>query len=185
MWQRRNRQATNPYSDVKARQRGDLLVVLVNERSDVENRDSRLMDKLGSSDVNAVGNYGLTGGLGTAAGSASLNEQSNSTRRFAGNAQFQSEREFLDRFTVVVEDVFPNGNLLLKGTRHVQIEGDRRTLVLTGIVRQVDVTSANTISSQDVAKLDIRYASTDKRGAEKRFLNQGWLGKRLNHWWPF
>ncbi len=181
IWLRRKRSTTNPYVDVKARRPGDLLVVLINERSDVENLDRRSLNKSGSSDASISGSYSFSPG---STGTGTLSEQTSGSRTFDGNTQFQSEREFLDRFTVSVIDVLPNGNLLIQGHRKVAIEGDQKSLVLTGVVRQVDVSLENTISSQDVAQLDIRYLSTARNGAERKFINQGWLGRAFNKWWP-
>lgn len=183
LWQRRDPALANQFADVKAHRPGDLLVVVINERSDVENRDQRLMQKANSSSSDASFNYNVTGDLGGGSGGIGYDQDSAAARDFQGNSQFRSEREFLDRFTVKIIDTTPNGNLLISGTRHVSLEGDQRTLVLTGIVRAVDVLANNSVSSQRVANLDIRYASD--YGAEQHFINQGWLSKKFNKWWPF
>lgn len=185
LWRRRQRPDFNLISDVKARGPGDLLVVTINEQSDVENRDQRLLRKQNSSNSEASGTYGVGGGLGTAAGNLGFDQDSAASRQFNGNTQYRSEREFLDRFTVMVTDTTPNGNLLISGKRNVALEGDNRTLVLTGIVRATDVSPDNAISSRMVANLVIRYQSDPQdNGAEKRFIDQGWLGKKLNQYWP-
>lgn len=185
LWQRRDPVLLNPYVDAKARRPGDLLVVQINERSDVQNRDQRLMQKNNMSSSDASVSGGLSGVFGSDAGEMSFDQESAAARQFNGNSQFRSERGFIDQFTVTVVDVTPNGNLLISGKRQVGVEGDTRTLVLTGIVRGVDVTAANTIPSSKVANLDIHYEAREDEGAERRFLNQGWLGKKLNKWWPY
>lgn len=184
LWQRRDPRLTNMFADVKARRPGDLLVIRINERSDVENKDQRLMQKQNSSSSDASGNFNLAGDFGSTDGGLGFEQDSSAARNFQGNTQFKSEREFMDQFTVMVIDTTPNGNLLVSGTRHVELEGDRRTLVLTGTVRASDILPDNSIPSQKVANLDIRYASSGRDGAEQKFINQGWLGKRLNRIWP-
>ncbi len=183
LWQRRDPMLANPFADVKAVRPGDLLVILINERSDVENRDQRLLQKLNSSSSDASFNYGLSGDLGSGNGGLGFDQDSAASRDFNGNTQYRSEREFLDRFTVTVVDTTPNGNLIVSGTRNVSLEGDQRTLILTGIVRAVDVLPNNSVPSQRVADLNIRYAADE--GAEQKFINQGWLGKKFNRWWPW
>jgi flagellar L-ring protein precursor FlgH len=183
LWQRRDPALANQFADVKASRPGDLLVVVINERSDVENRDQRLLQKQNSSSSEASFNYAANGDISNGSGGIGFDQDSAASRDFNGNTQYRSEREFLDRFTVTVVDTTPNGNLLVSGTRHVSLEGDQRTLVLTGIVRAVDVLANNSVPSQRVANLDIRYASD--YGAEQKFINQGWLGKKLNRWWPY
>ncbi len=184
LWQRRDSRMVNLVSDVKARQIGDLLFVTINEQSDVENRDQRLMTKQNSSASEANGNYGFAGGLGSANGGLNFDQDTAASRQFNGNTQFRSEREFIDRFTVTVMDVLPNGNLLVSGARNVSLEGDNRKLILTGLVRSTDVDINNTVSSRMVSNLVIEYESDQQESPEGKFLNQGWLGKKLNKWWP-
>lgn len=184
IWQRRDSRMVNLVSDAKARQVGDLLFVTINEQSDVENRDQRLMTKANSSTSEASGAYGAQGGIGTASGGLSFDQDSAASRNFTGNTQFRSEREFIDRFTVTVMDVLPNGNLLVSGARNVSLEGDNRKLILTGMVRSTDVSIDNVVSSRMVSNLVIEYESDQKESPEGKFLNQGWLGKKLNKWWP-
>jgi flagellar L-ring protein precursor FlgH len=174
----------NMFSDVKAREPGDLLFVTINEQSDVENKDQRLLRKQNLSASGANGTYGLGGGLGAATGNLNFDQDSSANRQFNGDTQFKSEREFTDRFTVQVIDRMPNGNLLIAGRRNVSLEGDNRMLVLTGVVRDVDVSATNIVSSTLVSNLSIRYESNGGNGAEPKFINQGWLGKKLNRLWP-
>ena len=153
------------FGDVKARQPGDLLTVIIEERSRIENKDNRLMRKLNSAVSNTTGDYGLTGGLGAGVGGLTANANSSANRDFQGNTRYKSERDFSDRFTVSVIDRLPNGNLLIRGKRMVSMEGDGRELVLTGMVRAVDISGLNQISSKDIADLEIRY-ETDPNESE-------------------
>ena len=79
-------------------------------------------------------------------------------------------------------DRLPNGNLVVSGSRDIVVEGDLRQLVLSGIIREFDIRDDNTVSSRNVAQLRIQY---NGKGAETHFVNQGWLARRLNKWWPF
>ncbi len=185
LWERRSPRMVDRYSDVKANRPGDLLVITINQRSDVRNKDDRKMGNTASSTSNLSGDYGLSGGLGGAIGGLSADHEAEATRNFNGNTEFKSEREFLDTFTVTVVDVLENGNMLVSGTRDVWIGDDKRRLVLTGIVRPADVTPTNTVPSSQVGDLQIRYAKDQAEGSEHRFLNQGWLGRSLNRWLPF
>lgn len=183
LWQRRDARMANLVADVKAFRPGDLLFVSIDEQSDVQNRDQRLMRKQSSKSTDASTTYNLGGDLGSGAGSLNFDGETSGNRQFNGNTQFRSEREFADRFTVTVVDTLPNGNMLISGKRNVSLETDNRTLILTGMVRSVDVRPDNTISSRMVSNLVIRYES--EVGPEKAFINQGWLGRKFNRWLPF
>lgn len=183
LWQRRDSRMTDLFSDVKARRPGDLLVITIDQQSDVENLDQRTMRKQNSSSAEGNGTYGLGGGLGSAAGNLNFDSETAGNRQFNGNTQFRSEREFSDRFTVQVIDTLPNGNLLVTGKRNMSLEGDNRVLVLSGVVRNVDVGANNSISSRLVSNLTISYESA-AQDSEHGFLNQSWLGRRFNRIWP-
>jgi flagellar L-ring protein precursor FlgH len=182
LFERRSPNQIDQYRNYAARQRGDLLSVVISESTDVENRDERSLDKSGASNVTGGLSYAIGGGLGGAIGDGALNQTSSSSRGFTGDTEFRSERQFLDRFTVTVIDVQPNGNLIISGKRNISVQGDSRTLQLTGVVRQVDLLPDNSIPSRLVASLDIRLTG---KGPEQKFNKQGSFSKRINRLWPF
>ena len=182
LFDRCDQNSISPVLNNVARNRGDLLVVLINESSDVENIDERSLDRTGTATLNGAVNYGLTGDLGVGNGTGSIGQTSDQSRSFTGDSEFRSARQFQDQFTVTVIDVLPNGNMLVKGKRKVTLQGDSRTLQLTGIIRKIDVLPNNVISSQLVANLEIKLLA---EGTEDEISKQGWLGKRLNRILPF
>ena len=182
LFERRSPNQIDQYRNYAARNIGDVLTILINESTDVENRDERSLDKTGSSSFDGSLNYGVGGGLGTAIGNASLGDATSSAREFTGDTEFRSERQFADRFTVSVVDVLPNGNLVVLGIRSITVQGDTRELQLSGIVRPLDVLGGNLVSSRLVANLKIML---EARGAEESFNSQGWLSRKVNRFWPF
>lgn len=182
LFERRSVNQIDQYRNYAARHKGDLLFILINENTDVENRDERILDKTGNSSFSGNINYLFGGGLGNSAGAADVGYSSDSQRGFTGDTEFRSEREFNDRFTVTVVDVLPNGNLVVSGRRMITVQGDLRELRLSGVVRQYDVLRGNSVPSHLVSNLKIEL---DAAGAEQAFSNQGWLSRGLNKWWPF
>ena len=178
LWDKRDDRKAFLFRDIKARNVGDNLTIAIIENTDVANSDSRGMSKATAKAASGGFSYG---GFG-AAGDASASIGSDSVREFDGDTNFSSDRQFIDRFSVTVIDTLPNGNMLVSGSRELLVEGDSRKLVLTGIVRGDDIRSDNSVRSSNVANLKIRYQGT---GQETKFVNQGWLGKRLNKYWPF
>ncbi len=172
----------NLFRDLRSYAPGDLLVVTIDQSTDVQNRDQRNLAKDASASKSLGLGFGLGGVFGTDEGSIDAEGSTDSNRRFNGNTHLRSERDFIDRFTVTVVDRLPNDNLLIAGKRKVTIDGDTRTLILSGVVRSIDVTANNTISSRLVSQLELSY---ENDGVESKFINQGWLGKKFNRWWPF
>ncbi len=184
LWQNRADKWANPVGDFRALRPGDLLVITIRENTDVQNRDQRQMNKATQQSSKAGGGFSLSGLFGTSKGEADADQSSSATRKFNGQSQNDIERVFTDKFTVTVLDVMPNGNLLVAGKRQLSVEGDAREIVLTGQVRPVDVKPDNSVASNFVADLKLQYESNDV-GSESAFVNQGWLGRKMNKWLPF
>jgi flagellar L-ring protein precursor FlgH len=111
-----------------------------------------------------------------------MNMNGSTQRNFNGSAQLTSDRRFLDRITVMVVDVLPNGNLVIEGYRSRIVGGERRDLRITGIVRPADIGAQNTVESRFVANFRITYIG---HGPSSRFIEQGWLGRVWNALWPY
>ncbi len=182
LWQQRAANYTSPFKTPRAHATGDLLSVLITESTEINNRDQRLLNKQNASSANGEGSFGISGVIGDATAGAEVDEASASSRLQNSNTQYRIQRGFTDQFQVVVNDVMPNGNLQILGSREVKLDGDVRKLYLTGEVRPVDVSSNNTVMSQQVFNLKLEF-ETD--GSESAFINQGWWAKKVNKLWPF
>lgn len=182
LWQRHQAESGMLFYDTQARRVGDLLTVVVREDSNVSNQDNRGLGKKTS--LKSLFKFGAKadGGFSSQASSTELDSSLESDRNFDGKSSFRSQRAFADRVTVTVVDVLPNGNLVFRGCRKIHIEGDERTLVVTGIVRSYDVSPDNTVNSRLVSDLQMKY---EGQGAEQSFIRQGWLGRTANKVWPF
>lgn len=182
LWKRHQPEQGLLFYDTQARRVGDLLTVVVREDSNVRNQDNRGLGKKTS--AKGLFKFGAKsdGGFATQASESELDSELQSNRSFDGKSSFRSQRAFNDRVTVTVIDVLPNGNLVFRGCRKILIEGDQRTLVVTGIVRPFDVAADNTVNSRLVADLHMNY---EGHGGEEGFIRQGWLGRTANKVWPF
>ena len=76
LWHRRDPALTNQFADFKARRPGDLLVVLINQSSNVQNRDQRLLQKQNSSASGASASFGASGDIGAGAGGLNFDQDS-------------------------------------------------------------------------------------------------------------
>jgi flagellar L-ring protein FlgH len=105
-----------------------------------------------------------------------------SSRSMDGKSNYKDERKIEDRVTVVVEDIHPNGNLVVVGTRMRDISGDKQTIQVSGIVRPSDISYDNTVRSEQVANFQL-VATSD--GPTKDYTTPGWFSKFLGWMWPF
>jgi len=140
------------FSDLRARREGDLLTVIVRETHDIElgedfdrSRSSSLDMKLSNFDVKPAAFNTLPAFSGS------------SSESFSGKADYDKSGKFEARLTVTVVDVLPNGNLVIAGKRVLRADGETKVIRVAGVVRPRDVTSSNTILSEQVANARVSF----------------------------
>lgn len=181
IWAKRNNDKKSPYVDDVARAIGDVLTITIREDSYAANTTTRDLSKTTTRNANFDGNIvfehvipsmpKVNFGVGTA--------YSNTLK---GSAILKDDRSFIDSITVVVEDVLPNGNLVIIGTRDRTIAGDKQTIEVSGIVRPSDIAFDNTIKSNQIANFTI---VTRDSGVAAPYNKPNWLGRILDFVWPF
>ena len=182
LWCKAKPERVHMFADTQAKRVGDLITIIINEDTSVKNGDTRNLAKSAKANNNFGFDFGFGGVIGTADGSVKEGLESDSDRSFKGNTSYASDREFSDRVTVPIKDVLPNGNLVLGGRRRVHVDGEERILSVSGVVRYYDVRADNTVQSRLVSNLVMGYEAC---GVENKFLNQGWLSRAMNKYWPF
>ncbi len=106
---------------------------------------------------------------------------SSSEKTLNGSSEYTDDRSIKDKISVVVEDVHPNGNLVVIGTRERDIAGDSQTVQVSGIVRPRDIAFDNTIYSKKVANFKM---VTINKGYSQNYNDSGWLTKIFDFFWP-
>lgn len=178
LWDRRDERNAFLFRDTNARSIGDVLTVVISENTGVESSEQRDLNKETGSSQSGGFSFGGFGSSGSGTASA----ESESNREFSGNSTFTSDRRFLDRISVTVTDVLPNGNLVIVGSRKVFVEGDEKTLRVSGIVRGLDIRSDNSVRSSNISGLEIAYQGS---GPDHSFTKRGWLSRKLDKLWPY
>lgn len=182
LWQRRDPCRIFLFSDTQARAVGDLLTLIIDEDTDVDQRDDRGLAKEAgrSGSFELIGSAG--GDLGSGAGSAALDGSASIGRNFDGSSSYRSARQFYDRITLTVMDVQPNGNLVVQGRRMIGVDRDQKELIVSGVVRTIDVNPDNTISSRYVSELRVSYVG---EGIDAKYTRPGWLLRFVERVSPF
>ncbi|MCA8975838.1 MAG: flagellar basal body L-ring protein FlgH [Planctomycetes bacterium] len=185
--------AQNPYvrsgsaisiiSDPRARNIGDILTVSIQEQHSVKNEE-KVERRNDTSLAARLESYSLSDKTFLANSLPKFDIRKESD--FNGEAKQNSGSDVRASIAVVVVDVQPNGNLVVAGTRQVTVNDETRTLKISGLVRALDVTPNNTVSSAQVA--DARIAITGE-GGNTRQVTRGPVGKMFDtlFWvvWPF
>jgi len=173
-------------ADHTARRVGDVVTIVINERSIVENESERKMDKTTSRTAKMGGTFDIANVLWSVGKHIfdfpALDLSTSSQTKFDGKADLDMDRSLIDEMTVTVQDVQPNGNLVVIGTRTRSVNGDTQVIQISGIVRPVDIDYTNKVKSTLVAEFHI---VTKVTGQEHNFRNPGWLGRIANWLNPF
>lgn len=179
IWAKRDKNMPELYCDDTARRVGDVLTIIVSEISKVDNKIKRDLEKVADRSTTFNGELGIDHLLPSIPG---FTMSAKSSNKLGGKADYKDERLIEDRITVVVEDVLPNGNLVVLGTRHRDVSSDIQTIQVSGIVRPSDITFSNTVKSEQVANFRL---ITIYKGVSETYNKPGWLGKVFDVIWPF
>lgn len=79
----------------------------------------------------------------------------NASREFSGEGDYERRDRMSARITAQVIDVKPNGSLVLEARKRLARDEEISLLVVAGVCRSEDITSANTILSSQIAGLTI------------------------------
>lgn len=79
----------------------------------------------------------------------------NFNREFEGEGEYSRTDDFSTRITAQIVEVLPNGNLVLEARTSVRNDGEISTIVVTGVCRGADVSSGNTVLSNQMYDLRI------------------------------
>lgn len=177
LYQRGRKNHVALISDNRAHRVGDILTILVSEYSKVEDDAEAKFDKSSSAkaEITSFEPY-------PDIAKDVLPMEWSSSRTFDGKAEVDREGKFDTRITATVIDVQPNGNLVVEGKRRVVLDGEERFMTITGIVRPLDVSAANSIASELVANGTVTYEAC---GPLSRSTKKNWFERVVDILWPF
>jgi len=143
------------YQDVRGRQAGDVLTVLVTETSNAS-RESR---------TNSSANAGMSLD-GSVSGTFSkylplFGAQSSTSSNMDGNEGSQIKDKLEAKVSVtILEDKKKKlnpGTFRIEGKREVTINGEKNFIRIKGLIRERDISTDNTIYSYNIADAEIEY----------------------------
>lgn len=162
------------FANRSARAPGDLLTVLLTERTQAQSRASTSIDKDSSL---AVAAPSLFGAPLTANGRDLLNAEASAGRTFQGQGDTAQSNSLNGSITVTVVERLPNGNLVVQGEKRLRLNQGDETVQVQGVVRPADISPDNSIASSRIADARITYGG---RGAMAKSNVMGWLSRFFN-----
>ncbi len=165
------------FGDLKARNVGDILTVLLVERTDAIKSSSTNTSK--ETSVSAA-NPTLFGRPVTHNGIPLLAAEIDATTSFSGDGASSQSNRLTGSVTVTVVHRYPNGNLRVRGRKRIVLNQGSEYVSVSGIVRPRDIDTTNTVRSDRIADSDISYSGkgplndANKMGFLARFFNSPW-----------
>ncbi len=174
------------FEDIRPRRVGDIITVMLVERTNASKSASTSTSKDNSVDIANPTLFGnpLSFGVGPLGSNPrTLENNLESSKTFDGTGESAQSNQLTGNITAVVTEVLPNGYLRIYGEKVISINQGDEHITLSGIVRPADILADNTISSTLIAGAEISYGGT---GVVADTSDMGWLGKFFNgKWWPF
>lgn len=163
------------YGDRKAYRVGDVITILLTETTSSKKSTNASLSK--SNDV-SIANPTLFGQQPLDLTTSIQNDTS-----FAGKGATGQSNSLEGSITVTVHQIYPNGLMLVKGEKWLNLTNGSEVIRVSGLLRPEDVSPENTAMSTKMADARLTYSGTGDLADTTR---QGWLTRFFNSsWWPF
>ena len=174
----------NWLADVKARRVGDIVTVIIKEQAKASKQATTDTERTSSISAGISSFFGLEQSV--AEKNSNLNPASlieaSSGNEFSGSGKTTRSEDLVATLTTQVVEVYPNGNLKIRGGKSVTVNNENQIIYLTGIVRLYDVTASNTVDSGNILNAQISYTG---KGSISDKQKPGWLMRIFDNTWPF
>ena len=162
---------------------GDILSIVIQERHKVKNEDK--VERQNTTSLRAqLEAYTLS--ADTFKTNVLPEFDARSDRSFNGEAKQEKDSTLEASMAVMIVDTMPNGNLIVAGSRMVEIDDEVKTFRISGVVRPLDISSTNSVPSSLVAEARV---SMTGEGANTKQVTKGPVGTLFETliWaaWPF
>lgn len=162
---------------------GDLVTIDVVTSSSASNTDDASLIRKGSTNDSLTSFMGVPMSFGHINGGSLAPEiGSSSDQEYTGTGAATAANDISGQVEAVVTSVDANGTLALEGRTNVNINGNVISIVVTGYASPDDIAANTTISSNQVADMNVQYVGVGPiNGAH----NVPWLQRVLSKYSPF
>jgi len=163
-----------------ARHIGDVVTIVLSEATAAQKSATTSTSKATTDTLPGVS---LFGSPVTIHGASVLSGSVNDASKFDGAGNSAQSNSLTGFITATVAKVLPNGNLYVKGEKKIWINQGQENVMLSGVIRAIDVAPDNSVPSSRVANARITYGG---KGAIADANAAGWLSRFFNSpWTPF
>lgn len=167
----RRNAAASLFSDYKASRVGDAITIIVVESSQASNNAETSAGR--SSDLS----FSFSGALDKTT-LPEVKPQIGSSNEFSGSGSTRTTGMIRTKISATIDSVLSNGNLVIKGSRKIAINGEEQLITIRGIVRNSDISADNSVLSYNISEAEINFEGS---GLVNDAQKPGWLTK-IFHW---
>jgi len=168
------------FDDPTAHRVGDVLTIVLQEKTNASKKASTSTKKDSTIDLGVPTVFGAPVRY---AGKDILSASVAAGRDFDGEGDSTQSNSLTGSITVTVAEVYPNGNLMVRGEKLLTLNQGSEHVRISGIIRQVDIRPDNTVKSSQVADAHIVYGG---QGVLAEANGKGWMQRVFDGiWWPF
>ena len=167
----RQNAAYSLFSDNKAAMPGDAVTIIVLESTHASNNAAT------SAGRKSEAGFGMSGAIDKTT-LPNVDFDINSGNDFSGEGSTQTTGSIRTKISAVVDTVLANGNLRIRGSKKITINGEDQIVKISGVIRTSDIRTDNTVYSHNITDADISFEGS---GLIDNAQKPGWLTK-LFHW---
>ena len=167
------------FGEKKAYRVGDIVTVVLDESLDADTTTKNTASRKTKTDVLSplqIAKWGSPGGIL----SSDLQEENEISS--TGSGVIDQSATFKGTMTAQVVEVYPNGNLLIRGEKIVNFSSGSEVVQVKGIIRPQDIQPDNTVQSKRLASAQITYKGVGPNANAQRV---PWGTNLLLSIWPF
>ena len=167
------------FGEKKAYRVGDIVTVVLDESLDADTTTKNTASRKTKTDVLSplqIAKWGSPGGI------LSTDIQEENEVSSTGSGVIDQSATFKGTMTAQVVEVYPNGNLLIRGEKIVNFSSGSEVVQVKGIIRPQDIQPDNTVQSKRLASAQITYKGV---GSNANVQQMPWGTNLLLSIWPF
>ncbi len=170
------------FQDKKALRVGDIITIVLTENTNASKTADTELAKNSSTNISAPSVFGNVLSVGGGMPDLSVDLGTNASN-FKAETDSAQSNQLQGTITVTVHQVYPNGNLMIKGEKWLSLNQGSEFIRVAGLIRPEDIDKDNQILSTKIANAKIYYGG---KGALAESNEVGWLSRFFRSgWWPF
>jgi flagellar L-ring protein precursor FlgH len=139
-------------ADLRSRRVDDIVTILVQESASAVSTGQSKTSRTSSAQSSITALAGATSAAGRLANLANLG----STTTLDGEGTTSRQTTLTTTVSARVTHVLVNGNLVIEGTKKLNVNSENQTIVVRGVIRPIDLDTTNSVLSARIAQMEIQ-----------------------------